>query len=259
MSAAPSPNAQARRISAGVVVIGNEVLSAKVSDANGPHILQRFSELGLRVGELAVLADDRDRIATVVADFAARFDLVVTTGGVGPTHDDCTWHAVAQAFGVAMARNNDLANKVTAYLGAPLTAEQERLALLPEGAEIVPVAGRWPLFRMRNVYVLPGVPALVARNIAQIEQLVRAAGARRHELATAYFKIEEWHAVAHIDRVVADHADVEIGSYPVLDAHDYKLRLTFEHEDRRRVHAAVEATIRAIGAGQWVRTEWRAT
>lgn len=259
MAATPPEVARARRTVAGVIVIGNEVLSAKVADANGPQILQRFSEIGVRVGELAVLADDCDRIAAVVADFAARFDLVVTTGGVGPTHDDCTWRAVAQAFGVPMTLHSELAGKVSSYLGAPLTPEQERLATLAAGAEQVQVEGRWPLFRMRNVYVLPGVPALVARNLVQIASLVQATGARPHQLATAYFRVEEWHAVAHIDRVVADHADVEIGSYPVFDAPDYKLRLTFEHADRQRVHQAVEAIIDAVGPEQWVRTEWRAT
>ncbi|MBM4342180.1 MAG: competence/damage-inducible protein A [Deltaproteobacteria bacterium] len=257
-TATPTP-ARARRTTAGVVVIGNEVLSAKIADGNGPQILRRFADIGVRVGELSVLADDRDRIAEVVGAFAARFDLVVTTGGVGPTHDDCTWHAVGQAFGAPMRLHAELARKVAAHLGAPLTPEQERLALLPEGAELVPVEGRWPLVRMRNVYVLPGVPSLVERNLRQIATLVQAAGgARPGHLATAYFTVEEWHAVAHIDRVVADHPEVEIGSYPVFDAPDYKLRLTFEHDDRGQVRDAVEAMIGAVGAGQWVRTEWRA-
>lgn len=250
------PTPVGSRTTAGVVVIGNEVLSAKVADANGPQILNSLVNLGVRVGELAIVADDVDRIATVVADFSRRFSFVITTGGVGPTHDDCTWKAVSQAFAAPMVFRAELAEKLREFVGADLTPEQRRLAHLPLDALVVPVVGRWPLFRMRNVYVLPGVPALVAKNLKQIELLCREQGVCGPALATAYFTVDEWLAVAHIDAVVAAHSDVEIGSYPVFDAPDYRLRLTFEHLDAQRVQAAVDAIVQAIGVAQWVRTQW---
>lgn len=246
-----------QRRTAAVVVIGNEVLSAKVSDANGPQILQMLRDAGVKAGELAILPDEPARIAAVVREFAGRFDLVITTGGVGPTHDDCTWRSVGEAFGAPMVFHPDLAQKLSAHVGAELTPEQQRLAWLPQGAEMVPVRGRWPLFRLANVYVLPGVPALVAKNLRQIAELLAQDRAQAPQLATAYFTLDEWHAVAHIDAVVAAFGDVEIGSYPVYDAADYRLRLTFEHADRARVQAAADAAVQAIGAEQLVRIEWR--
>ena len=94
--------------SIGIIVIGNEVLSGKVRDENTPFLIDSFNRAGLRVGEVAIVADIVPRLAEVIRGFSARFDLVITTGGVGPTHDDCTWQAVAIALKKAGLSNQDV-------------------------------------------------------------------------------------------------------------------------------------------------------
>lgn len=243
-----------RQPTAGLIIIGNEVLSAKVADANTPLLIQRVSEAGLRVGEVAIVPDDIDRIAEVVRGFAARFDLVVTTGGVGPTHDDCTWKAVAQAFGLPMELHGGLIARIEAKVGHALSAEQQRLAWLPAGTQIDASDGRWPLLHYGNVHVLPGVPSMVASRIGQILERFRQA---RPQLATVYFSADEWSHVAQIDAVVAEFADLDIGSYPIFGDADHRLQITLEGFDRERVQAAAEQLIQTLGRQHLVRVVWR--
>ncbi len=239
---------------AGLIVIGNEVLSAKVRDANTPLLLDKLAEAGVVVQEVAMLPDEPPRIAAVVRDFASRFDLVVTTGGVGPTHDDCTWRSVAEAFGRPLERHEALLARIAARSPVPLTAEQERLAWLPRGTELVGADGRWPMLRLENVFVLPGVPSLVAGRIDQLCALYRQA---RPQLATVYLDVDEWLVVAEIDAVVAEFADLAIGSYPIFDSEDHKLRLTFEGFDQQRVEQAVQAIATRLAQWKVVRVVWR--
>ncbi len=238
----------------GIIIIGNEVLSGKVRDENTPFLIDSFNRAGLRVGEVAMVADIVPRLAEVIRGFSARFDLVVTTGGVGPTHDDCTWQAVALALDEPLELHQELVNRIETRSGVAMTEEQKRMALLPRGTTMRIQDGRWPLLQSHNVIVLPGVPSMV---VGRIEALCARLARPRPWLATAYFTADEWVCVAAIDAVVAAFADLEIGSYPVFYPADHKLRLTFEGPDEARVQAAVAQVSAAIGADQLVRVTWR--
>ncbi len=238
----------------GLVIIGDEVLSAKVRDENSPALLHGLSDAGLTIGEVSVIADDIHRIAQVVADFSGRFDLVITTGGVGPTHDDRTWQGIALGLGLPLVIHEELVARIEARNGEALTPEQRRLARLPEGTKVTVATGHWPLLEVRNVLVLPGVPSMVA---ARIPLICARFGRSRLWLATAFFTTDEWHCVAHIDKVVSDYKDLAIGSYPVYDAADHRLRLTFEGPNRERLQSAVQAATAALGAAQCVRVVWQ--
>ncbi len=257
MSRVTSPLGQAPsrcQPTAGLIIIGNEVLSAKVADANTPLLIQQVGEAGLRVGEVAILADDIPRIAEVVRAFAGRFDLVITTGGVGPTHDDCTWKAVAQAFDQPMEIHRAFLERVEAKVGHALSAAQQRLTLLPAGTQVEWSDGRWPLLHYDNVYVLPGVPSMVAARIGQVLDRLRRP---RPLLATVYFSADEWSHVAQIDAVVGQFSDLDIGSYPIFGDADHRLQITLEGYDREQVQAAADQLIAAIGPAQLVRLVWR--
>ena len=238
----------------GIIIIGNEVLSGKVRDENTPFLIDSFNRAGLRVGEVAIVADIVPRLAEVIRSFSERFDLVVTTGGVGPTHDDCTWQAVAVALDQPLELHKELVSRIETRSGETMSEEQKRMALLPRGTTLQLQDGRWPLLQARNVIVLPGVPSMV---VGRIEALCARLARPRPWLATVYFTADEWVCVPAIDAVVADFADLEIGSYPVFHVADHKLRLTFEGVEEARVQAAVTQVTEAIGADQLVRVTWR--
>jgi len=241
------------RTRAGVIVIGDEVLSGKVVDRNSPTIIAAMSEHGIVLGELAMLPDDMRRIAAVVADFAARFDIVVTTGGVGPTHDDCTWRAVGAAMGEPVVLRQDLVARMEHYNRGPLTEEQKRMAMVPERATLIEEGPAF-IARLDHIWVLPGVPSMVARAASWI--CARHASDRPW-LATVYMSVDEWLTVGEIDAVVSAFPELTIGSYPEFDSPDHRLRLTFEGPDKARIEAAVEAQLAAIGREHLVRVDWR--
>jgi len=239
---------------AGVIVIGNEVLSAKIRDENTPVLLERLAGAGVRVGEVALLPDDVERISEVVRDFAHRFDVVLTTGGVGPTHDDCTWQAIGRALDRPLVLHEELVARIEERTGAPLSDEQKRMAVLPLGTRLAGKESRVPTFQIENIFVLPGVPSMV---VPRIESLCASWRAPRPHLSNVYFTTDEWHAVPAIDALVAAFPDLEIGSYPIFHDVDHRLHLTLEGFDRDRVAQAVDFITEQIGSARRVRVQWR--
>ena len=240
---------------AGVIIIGDEILSARFADRNTAVILERMAWHGIRVGEVAMLADDVARIAAVVADFAGRFDLVITTGGVGPTHDDRTWPAIALAFGRDLVVHDEMLHGIEQRIGRPLTEEQRRMVILPAGTRLMK-SGDGYVLHIDHVYVLPGVPSMVAE---RIEAICAAFAGPRPWLATVCLDVHEWRHVDALDRIVAACPGVAIGSYPILDQRtDHDWRLTFEAAARETIEAAIEMLIEAVDAAHLVRLQWRA-
>jgi len=149
-------------VTAAVLVIGNEILSGRTKDANVNYIAIGLTEIGVRLMEVRVVPDIEARIVEAVNALRATYDLVFTTGGIGPTHDDITSECVAKAFGVKLIKHPKAAALLLAHYGeANATEARMRMAHTPEGAELIdnPVSIA-PGFRIGNVYVMAGVPAI---------------------------------------------------------------------------------------------------
>ncbi len=246
------------RCRGGLIVIGDEVLQRRTEERNVAAVLDAFARYGIEPGEVAILGDDVVRIAQVVREFAARFDVVLTTGGVGPTHDDLTWQAVALATDDALVLRQDVVDAMEQRSGQALSPEQRRMAVLPTRTEVelLPAGG----FAMHtgHVWVLPGVPSMAARKLDGI--CARYQG-QVPALVEAYCTADEWLVVATIDAIVAAHPQVQIGSYPVFDLSlDHRLRVSMRAEGDSvgltTVEACLAALIAAIGADKLVRTVW---
>src|SRR5438445_398149 len=153
---------------AGIILIGNELLSGKVVDANAAYLCRELRALGVDVRRIVVIPDEVNQIAAEVAQFSGRFDVVFTSGGVGPTHDDVTIEGVARAFGVPVVRDARMVEVIQRFSGGNLNAARLRMAEIPEGA--LPMMGDglvFPAVVMKNVYVLPGVPELFRQKIQE--------------------------------------------------------------------------------------------
>ena len=121
----------------GIVVIGNEILSGKVVDANSPYLCQELRPLGVDVRRIVVLPDDIKVIAEHVAAFASAFDYVLTTGGVGPTHDDVTIEAVARGLGRQVVIHPELSALLQAHWAERPAAVRDKMASVPEGTQLL--------------------------------------------------------------------------------------------------------------------------
>src|SRR5881296_3973105 len=146
---------------AGIILIGNEILSGKIADVNAAYLCRELRQLGVDVRRISVVPDEVELIAREVTAQSRDFDVVFTSGGVGPTHDDVTIEGVARAMGVRVVRDPVLVELLRAFYKGSLNEARLKMAETPEGAELVggePL--RFPTILMRNVYILPGVPEI---------------------------------------------------------------------------------------------------
>jgi molybdopterin-biosynthesis enzyme MoeA-like protein len=170
---------------------------------------------------------------------------VFTSGGVGPTHDDVTMEAIASAFGTTIVRQPELEERVRAYWGAKLAEPNLRLADVPAGAELVYGKDQvWPVVAYRNVYILPGVPALFRRKFVDIRDRFRT---ETVTIARVYIDAEEGQIARDLDAVVAAYPDVKIGSYPRFSEKDFRVLVTLEGRDASEVGAAFTLLLGRVG------------
>jgi molybdenum cofactor synthesis domain-containing protein len=232
---------------AGIILIGDEILSGKVDDENARFLIVELRALGVALRRVAVIPDVLDEIAATVRDFSVRFDHVFTSGGVGPTHDDLTMEGVARAFDTRVVRHPLLEQLLRGYYGERLEERNLRMADVPDGVELVAGDGpSWPVITKANVYILPGVPEIFRRKFLSIRERFRSAP---YFLRCIYTRDEEGRIAAALDRVVATYSGVQVGSYPRFDGSDYKVKVTVEAKDEALVEAATRDLVAALGAG----------
>ncbi len=240
---------------AGIVIIGDEILSGKFVEENAAFLIGELRSLGVDLRRITVIPDDAADIAATVREASARFDHVFTSGGVGPTHDDVTIAAIASAFGTTVTRHPDLEARVRAYWKDKLADANLRLADIPAGSELVygadPAAQIWPVVRYRNVYILPGVPALFRRKFVEIRDRFRAEPVTAARL---YLDTEEGELAPHLDAIVAQFASVKIGSYPRFSEQTFRVMVTLEGPAAGDVTAAFDALRSRLG-GRVVRSD----
>jgi len=239
---------------AAALVIGNELLSGKVEDAN-VHVLARaLRRLGIELRRVVMVLDDIDVIAREVRDLAAAHDWVFTSGGVGPTHDDVTVHAVARAFGVNVVEDPTLASMLRDHYREQCTAGHLQMALIPEGASLESHDSvRWPTIRLANTWLLPGVPEIFRMKLAVVVD--RLGGGVGFVSRAVFTKMDEGDLKALLDHVVERFPDVGVGSYPKWQDPFYKTKLTFDGRDPERVDAARDAFIALLPKGEPQRVE----
>jgi molybdenum cofactor synthesis domain-containing protein len=245
---------------AAILVIGNEILSGKVDEANVPVLARALRPLGVLLRRVVVVLDDVDTIAREVAELAQAHDWLFTSGGVGPTHDDVTIEAVAKAFGVAVVSSPEMEAMLRAHYKERCTEGHLRMALVPDGAALeVSSEVRWPTIRMDNTWLLPGIPEVFRMKLPVVIERVRAqaqaASARPFVSRAVYVKMDEGDLKPLLDRVVASFADVSVGSYPKWVDPAYKTKLTFDGRDEARVLAARDTFVASLPTGEPQRVE----
>ena len=239
---------------AAALIIGNELLSGKIAECNLQGLARELRALGVRLERAVMVLDDVAVIAREVAELSAKHDVVFTSGGVGPTHDDLTMESVARAFGVGVVVAPELEQLIRRYYGERCTEGHLLMARVPEGARLISTeAVPWPTVVMRNVWVLPGVPEVFRMKLPHVRGEL---GVSAPFVSLAVFTtLDEGDIKELLDRVVAAHPEVEVGSYPKWHDPEYRTKLTFDGTDPARVSAARDAFLVELPAETLVRTE----
>ena len=246
MTSEPAP----RIVTACVLIVGNEILSGRTQDANLAFLGKGLNEVGIRLREARVIPDDRGVIVATVDAVRRAFDYVFTTGGIGPTHDDITAHCIADAFGVPLILHPEAKRLLeTHYPPGQLNEARLRMAMVPEGAELLPnPISRAPGFRIGNVFVLPGVPSIMQGIFEQLKH--RLVGGEKVLSRSVSCHLSEGTLAKNLGQLQERYPDLEIGSYPYFRRGDFGVTLVLRGTDRERLAAATDelkALIQGLG------------
>ena len=229
---------------AAILVIGDEILSGRTQDSNSHYIARFLAALGIDLKEIRVVPDVEDEIVAGLNGLRSRFDLVFTTGGIGPTHDDITADAVAKAFGVAIGYHPEAYALLEArYPPRQFNEMRKRMARIPHGAALIKNSvSTAPGFHIGNVYVMAGVPMVMRAMLETIEPgLPRGAVVVS---VTVSADLPEGTIALGLAEIQKANPGVAIGSYPFYSDKGPGAQLV----TRGRDAAAVETAARAIEA-----------
>jgi len=238
---------------AAIIVIGDEILSGKTRDQNAHLLTGELRELGVSLRRIVVIPDDVATVAATTRELAGSHDLVFTSGGVGPTHDDVTIQGIAQAFDLPVIRHPALEAVIRAHFEDRVDESHLRMADVPEGTTLVDVSGSsWPVPRCRNVFILPGVPEHFKSKFQAIRERFRVEPFH-HRIV--YTSTDEFDLASDLTAVAASHPLVAIGSYPNFGCGDFKVKLTLESKDESALEPALRDLLSRLDPSSIVRTE----
>ncbi len=241
-------------VTAAVLVIGDEILSGRTKDKNIGYIAEYLARIGVDLREARVVPDVEEEIVTALNALRARYDYVITTGGIGPTHDDITADSVARAFGVGIGEDpRAMAIMLERYAEADLTPARRRMTRIPHGADLIenPIS-RAPGFRIGNVFVLAGVPSVMEAMLDGAVKEMRTGAVMLVETIDAV-GVPEGRYGDPLSAVAEANGSVSIGSYPSFKDGKFNNQIVVRGKDAAAVQtakAAVQAMLASIRADE---------
>jgi molybdenum cofactor synthesis domain-containing protein len=233
-------------VTACVLIIGNEILSGKTQDTNLQFLGVELAKLGIKLEEARVVRDEIGAIVEQVNECRAKYTCVFTTGGIGPTHDDITAECIARAFGVELVLD-PVAVELLKRGGRPLNEARLKMAKMPRGAQLIENAvSNAPGFRIGNVFVLAGIPA-VARAMFAAAVPFLTSGAQIHSASVDVFLREGDFAEA-LERIALDNPTVDIGSYPFQRDGQFGASLVVRGTDQALLERLIDEIVAAMAA-----------
>ena len=230
--------------SAGILIIGNEILSGKVADANSPFFCRELRTLGVDVERILTIPDELPVIAAEVKAMSDAYDFVFTSGGIGPTHDDLTIEGVAAAFDVPVERSESIAERLRRATGGEPNETLLRMARVPSGANLLDAGDYWfPLVVMKNVYVFPGIPELLRKKFEATRERFRGVP---FVLKRVYVRRSESDIAESLNAVLHDYPELLLGSYPRIGEGSFHVLLTLESRDAGYLQRALDALLKRL-------------
>jgi molybdenum cofactor synthesis domain-containing protein len=223
---------------AGLVLIGDEILSGRTKDRNLGYIADFLTALGIDLKEARVVADSEADIIAAVNALRTRYTYVFTTGGIGPTHDDITAEAIAKAFAVKIDHDPRAVAILKAHYDPGMLNEARmRMARIPQGAELIenPVS-KAPGFRLGNVFVMAGVPKIMQAMLEAIAPQLERGQPMLSVTVTAF--IGEGDLAKPLKEIQERYPEVVIGSYPFEEQGKFGSNLVLRSRDAQRLKVA---------------------
>jgi molybdenum cofactor synthesis domain-containing protein len=234
---------------AAILVIGDEILSGRTRDSNMHFLAGELTRIGITLREARVVADIHPEIVAAVQALSAKYTHVFTSGGIGPTHDDITADAVAEAMGAKIGHRADAMALLQAHYdraGLPFNEARQRMARIPDGAALIdnPVSTA-PGFTIGNVHVMAGVPKIFEAMVASV--LPKLTGGPPLLSQTLRVDRGEGEIAGPFGALAAEFPDLSMGSYPFIQNGAHGTNLVVRGTDPARLDAAMVKLTRLFG------------
>ena len=224
-----------KEINAGILIIGNEVLSGRTKDINTSTIALWLNSIGIHVSEVRIIPDIENTIIDTLNEFRKKFNYVFTTGGIGPTHDDITAESVAKTFGIEYGFHKEAYSILEKYYQpGQFTDGRQKMAKMPVSAKLIlnPSSGA-PGFNVENVFCLPGVPSIMKSMLGGITNSL--VGGKPILSSTISLSTVESEIADRLTAVQKNNSDVEIGSYPFFKAGKLGVSIVLRSTDQSKI------------------------
>lgn len=240
---------------AAIIVIGDEILKGQTVDTNSTYATKLFFSLGIKVCKIIVIGDDINEISSEVSTLSQQYTFVITSGGVGPTHDDVTYEGISAAFNLELEFDTELGNIIKVFYNGSKDIRKNpamKMAWVPKDHELLYVGGKppkqivcwsplaYPVVKVRNVYIFPGIPECFEASISGLQHSFPSLlGSRYCDII--YLTLDEVHIVPELNATMSKFSGlVTIGSYPVLGNSDYCTKITIETSSAKILNDVVK-------------------
>lgn len=243
ISQAPTQDPTRKRApSAALILIGDELLSGKVQDVNSQYLATNLRKAGIDLMRIMTIPDDPGEIAWALGVTVSCFDYVFTSGGIGPTHDDITIKAIADALQVKVVSDERIEALLRRKKGDGLTSAHLRMALMPEGSILhFDVQLGLPLIQFKNIFIMPGVPQAFQAKLDTVIQLLKGCGLPVC-LRWVNSTLDEGLLADSLEEVLCTFPNIAIGSYPLWESNGTsRVRISIESRDGAMVERAALA------------------
>jgi molybdenum cofactor synthesis domain-containing protein len=232
---------------AGILIIGNEILSGKIADSNSHYLFHELRSLGVDVERMITIPDVIEVIASDVEAMSRSYDFVFTSGGIGPTHDDVTIDGIAAAFGVPVVHCQSIEDRIRRATKAEPNESLLKMARIPEGATLLDAGDLWfPLVIVENVYIFPGIPELLRKKFESARDRFRGVP---FVLKKVYVNAHESDVANDLNELLKEFPDLMLGSYPRIREKEFSVLLTLESRDAGLVQAALDSLVKRLPEG----------
>tara|TARA_B100000401_G_scaffold194957_1_gene131463 strand:- start:900 stop:1652 length:753 start_codon:yes stop_codon:yes gene_type:complete len=207
-----------KEILAGIVIIGNEILSGRTKDTNTSCLALWLNSIGVKVAEVRVIPDKESKIVDTVNTLRKKFNYIFTSGGIGPTHDDITAQSISKAFDLEYEIHKEGYKILESYYKpGEFNEGRQKMIWMPRNAKLIlnPTSGA-PGFSVENVYCLPGVPSILKSMLGGLTNDI--VGGDPILSKTISLNTVESEIANSLTKVQNNNQDVEIGSYPFFHA-----------------------------------------
>ena len=235
-----------KEINAGILIIGNEILSGRTQDTNTSTLAVWLNSLGIRVQEVRVIPDVEETIVKTVNELRNKFNYIFTTGGIGPTHDDITAQSISKAFNLTYGPHKEAMSILEKYYKpGEFNDGRQKMAWMPTTANLIlnPTSGA-PGFNVENVFCLPGVPSILKSMLGEINH--KLIGGDPIQSQTINLRTVESEIATSLSKVQDDNKDVDIGSYPFFRAGKLGVAIVLRSPNKDKINKCNSEIIKFV-------------